>query len=79
MAKHQERYHTKSRFPDRSRQDWEGPLVDYKELDLLKKFLTPSSKMMSRKRAGTTAAEQRAIKRALKYARFMALLPYKGT
>ena len=53
--------------------------IDYKELELLRKFLTTSSKLMSRKRAGTNSQEQRALKIALKRARYMALLPYSGT
>ena len=69
----------KRRFPDRGGKDWKGPIVDYKEVDLLRNFLTASNKMMSRKRAGTSAREQRAIRRAVKRARFMALLPYSGT
>ncbi len=72
-------YHTARRFPDRVGSDWIGPLVDYKEVELLRKFLTTSSKLMSRKRGGTTAQEQRALKLAIKRARFMALLPYRGT
>ena len=72
-------FHTKSRFPERDKtKGWVGPIVDYKEVDLLRKFLTNSSKTMSRKRAGTSAAEQRSIKKAIKRARYMALLPYKG-
>ena len=68
----------KSRFPSRAGKDWKGPIMDYKEVDLLRKFLTASSKMMSRKRAGTSAREQRDIRRAIKRARFMALLPFAG-
>ncbi len=64
------------RFPDRDRKEWTGPLVDYKEIDLLRKFLTSSSKVMSRKRGGTTAREQRALQNAVKRARFIALIPY---
>ncbi len=72
-------YHTKSRFPERTRQrGWQGPIVDYKEIDILRKFMTGSNKMMSRKRAGTSAEEQRAIKKAIKHARYMGLLAYKG-
>jgi small subunit ribosomal protein S18 len=67
------------RFPERGNIDWEGPLVDYKEVELLRKFMTSSSKLMSRKRAGTSAREQEAVKLAAKHARFMALLPYRGT
>lgn len=68
----------RSRFPDRKTKEWNGPIVDYKEVELLRKFLTASNKMMSRKRAGTSAAEQRHIRRAIKRARFLALLPYTG-
>jgi small subunit ribosomal protein S18 len=66
------------RFTDRGGEGWKGPIVDYKEVELLRKFLTASSKMMSRKRAGTSATEQRAVRLAVKRARFMALLPYVG-
>lgn len=71
-------YHTKRRFPERAGPDWPGPLIDYKELELLRKFLTSSSKLMSRKRAGTNTQEQAELKRAVKRARFMALVPYRG-
>ena len=71
-------FHTAERFPERSRRDWEGPLVDYKEVELLRKFVTTSNKLMSRKRAGTSAREQRALKLAVKRARFLALVPYTG-
>ena len=70
---------TQHRFPDRGGPGWKGPIIDYKEAELLHKFLTASSKMMSRKRAGTSAREQRDIRRAIKRARFLALLPYTGT
>ena len=66
------------RFPERAGKDWKGPVVDYKEVELLRKFMTASSKMMSRKRAGTSASEQREVRRAIKRARFLALLPYTG-
>ena len=71
-------FHTVERFPERSKADWEGPLIDYKEIDLIRKFLTTSSKLMSRKRAGTSAREQRALQIAVKRARFLALVPYTG-
>ncbi len=72
-------FHTAHRFPNRRGKDWEGPVVDYKEVDLLRKFMTTSAKMMTRKRAGTSSQEQRALKEAIKQARFMALLPYTST
>ena len=71
-------YHTLQRFPDRGGPDWVGPLVDYKEIELLRKFLTSSSKVMSRKRGGTNAQEQSSLKAAVKRARYMALIPYSG-
>ena len=69
-------YHTSRRFRDRGGPDWTGPLVDYKEVELLRKFLTSSNKLMSRKRGGTNAQEQRSLKIAIKRARFLSLLPY---
>lgn len=71
-------YHTERRFPERGGLNWVGPLIDYKEVDLLRKFLSSSSKLMSRRRAGTNAQEQKALKVALKRARFLALVPYRG-
>jgi len=71
-------FHTARRFPDRGGPGWVGPLVDYKEIELLRKFMTSSSKVMSRKRAGTNTQEQKALKLAIKRARFMALIPYSG-
>ena len=79
MGKSNNAYHTNQRFPDRGGAGWVGPLVDYKELEVLRKFLTPSSKIMSRRRAGTNTQEQRALKLAIKRARFLALIPYSGT
>ncbi|MFQ5591702.1 MAG: 30S ribosomal protein S18 [Phycisphaerae bacterium] len=85
MPKHKQQqrtsnsYHTSRRFPDRGGPGWVGPLVDYKEIELLRKFLTSSSKLMSRKRAGTNSQEQGALQIAVKRARFLALLPYSST
>lgn len=50
--------------------------VDYKDIELLKRFLTPSARMMSRRRTETTAKNQRKVAEAIKRARFMGLLPY---
>ena len=69
----------RTRFPERNTSEWIGPIVDYKEVDLLRKFMTTSSKMMSRRRGMTNAQEQKAVKLAIKRARFLALLPYAGS
>jgi len=79
MARNPEMFRGSRRFPERGKKDWVGPIVDYKEIDLLRKFMTASSKVMSRKRAGTNAQEQKAFKQAIKRARYMALIPYAGT
>lgn len=50
--------------------------IDYKDIELLKKFLTPSAKIMARKRTGVCAKSQRQLANAIKQARFMGLLPY---
>ena len=50
--------------------------IDYKDAELLKKFLNPHGKIMPRRRTGLSAANQRALAEAVKRARFMALLPY---
>ncbi len=50
--------------------------VDYKDIDLLKQFVNPHGRIMSRRRTGLTAKQQRAVEAAVKRARFMALLPY---
>ena len=50
--------------------------VDYKDVGVLSKLVTQHGKMFSRKRSGNCARHQRSCKRALKRARFMALMPY---
>ncbi len=56
----------------------QGPAIDYKEVRTLQRLNTPQGKLFSRKRSGTCATHQRQVKRAIKRARFMALLPYVG-
>lgn len=50
--------------------------IDYKDVDILKKFLNPHGRIMSRKKTGVTAKRQRKLAEAVKRARFMGLLPY---
>lgn len=50
--------------------------VDYKDVDDLRRLMTPNGKIYPRKRLGVPAWEQRQIARAIKRARYMALLPY---
>ena len=50
--------------------------VDYKDLDTLGKLVTQHGKQFSRKRGGNCATHQRSCKRAIKRARFLAMMPY---
>lgn len=50
--------------------------IDYKDIEILKKFISPSGRILSRKRMDITAKNQRKLSQAIKRARFMGLLPY---
>jgi small subunit ribosomal protein S18 len=50
--------------------------IDYKDVETLKRFLNPHGKIMPRRRTGLSSANQRELARAVKRARYMALLPY---
>jgi len=50
--------------------------IDYKDAELLKRFLTPQAKIVSSKRTGICPKHQRRLSLAVKRARYMALLPY---
>lgn len=50
--------------------------IDYKEIDLLKKFISERGKILPRRVTGTSAKYQRKLTVAIKRARQMALLPY---
>ncbi|WP_149203436.1 30S ribosomal protein S18 [Actinotalea subterranea] len=53
--------------------------VDYKDTVLLRKFISDRGKIRARRVTGVTVQEQRAIARAVKNAREMALLPYSSS
>lgn len=50
--------------------------IDYKDAELLKRFLTPEGKIRPRRQTGVNARNQRKLARAIKRARHLALLPY---
>jgi small subunit ribosomal protein S18 len=50
--------------------------IDYKDTESLRKMVSGNGKILSRKRSGANAMEQRMIARAIKRARYMSLLPY---
>jgi len=50
--------------------------IDYKDVNLLRRFLSSYHKILPRKKKGTCAKHQRKLAQAIKRARYMALLPY---
>jgi|TARA_B110000259_G_scaffold182368_1_gene225897 small subunit ribosomal protein S18 len=50
--------------------------VDYKDVDLLKDFITENGKLIPARITGTKSIYQRQLTTAVKRARFLALLPY---
>ncbi|MGW3512442.1 30S ribosomal protein S18 [Streptomyces sp. NPDC000994] len=52
--------------------------IDYKDTDLLRRFVSDRGKIRSRRVTRVTAQQQRLLARAIKNAREMALLPYSA-
>lgn len=50
--------------------------IDYKDTELLRKFLTKYNRIVPRYYSGTTLGNQKKLATAIKRARYMALLPY---
>ena len=50
--------------------------IDYKDLDLLKQYITETGKLVPSRITGTKARYQRQLALAVKRARYLALLPY---
>ncbi len=50
--------------------------IDYKDVALLKQFLTETGKIIPSRVTGISAKNQRQLSKAVKHARTMALLPY---
>ena len=53
-----------------------GDPIDYKDVDLLKKFITYRGKILPRRLTGLTSKQQRDLTNAVKRARIIALLPF---
>ena len=50
--------------------------IDYKDLDLLRQYISEPGKIVPSRITGTSARYQRQLARAVKRARYLALLPY---
>jgi small subunit ribosomal protein S18 len=57
----------------------EGEVIDYKDVALLRKFMSDRGKIRSRRLTGLSPRRQREVATAIKNAREMALLPYTQT
>lgn len=49
---------------------------DYKDVDNLTKFLSPRMKLLGREKTGLTAKTQKKLSKAIKYARYLGLIPF---
>ena len=50
--------------------------IDYKDLDILKAYISETGKIVPSRITGTKARYQRQLAKAIKRARFLALIPY---
>jgi small subunit ribosomal protein S18 len=50
--------------------------IDYKDIELLRKYVTERGKILPSRTSGNCARHQRMLATAIKRARFVALLPY---
>ena len=63
--------------PRRKRNPLKGiEYVDYTNTKLLQRFINDQGKILPKRITGVTAKQQRAVTRAVKYARHLALLPF---
>lgn len=53
-----------------------GEPIDYKDVDLLRRFITERGKILPRRITGLTAKQQRELTTAIKRARILALVPF---
>lgn len=52
--------------------------IDYKDVNKIKRFVTEKGKILPRRQTGVCARHQRELALAIKRARVVALLPFKG-
>jgi small subunit ribosomal protein S18 len=53
-----------------------APVVDYKDIKLLQRFVSERGRLLPSRITGVSAKKQRQLKRAVKHARELALLPF---
>lgn len=50
--------------------------IDYKDLDLLRYFISENGRILASRLTGTSSSYQRKLSKAIKRARYLALIPY---
>jgi small subunit ribosomal protein S18 len=68
------RYLRQKRYTDLSTNKIKN--IDYKDLDILQCFITETGRITPSRVTGVSPRNQRAVTRAIKLARYLALLPY---
>ncbi|RPI30041.1 MAG: 30S ribosomal protein S18 [Chloroflexota bacterium] len=53
-------------------------VIDYKQAEMLRRFISEDGKIRPRRQTGSCAKHQRQLARAIKRARHLAMLPYTG-
>jgi small subunit ribosomal protein S18 len=53
-------------------------VIDFKQVETLRRYITEDGKIRPRRQTGSCARHQRALARAIKRARHLALLPFTG-
>nr|UNJ16320.1 ribosomal protein S18 [Boldiaceae sp.] len=51
-------------------------IIDYKDIDLLRRFINEQGKILSRRSTALTTKQQKRITKAIKRARILSLLPF---
>ena len=57
-------------------QEITNAIVDYKDIDLLRKFINDQGKVMSRRSTGLNTKQQKKVTKSIKRARILSLLPF---
>lgn len=51
--------------------------IDYKDIDLLRKFISEQGKILSRRSTGLSSKQQKKVTKSIKRSRILALLPFQ--
>nr|QCI06267.1 ribosomal protein S18 [Dicranema revolutum] len=54
----------------------QSKILNYKDIDLLRKFLTDQGKILSRRSTGLTSKQQKKLTKSVKKARILSVLPF---